>query len=54
MASTVAAIVVGTPQKNRPSFGDTLKRANRIAAQAATMAQASTSIGVATLPASAE
>src|SRR2546430_13248258 len=38
--STAAAIVVGTPQKNRPSLGETLNRASRIAAQVATSAQA--------------
>src|SRR5436305_722356 len=39
-ASTAAAIVVGTPQKNWPFFGETLNRASRIAAQTATSAQA--------------
>src|SRR5919197_501188 len=54
IASTVAAIVVGTPQKKRPSFGETLNRARRMAAHAATMAQAATRTGVATLPDRAE
>ena len=38
-ASTAAAMVVGTPQKKRPSFGETLNRASRTAAHAATSAQ---------------
>ena len=46
-ASTAATIVVGTPQKNRPSFGETLNRASRIAAQTATRAQAGTVIAAA-------
>jgi hypothetical protein len=41
-ASTAAHIVVGTPQKKRPSFGDTLNRASRIAAHTATSAHAGT------------
>mgnify|MGYP006175434823 CR=1 FL=1 len=32
---TAAAMVVGTPEKNFPSLGDTLKRARRSAAQIA-------------------
>src|SRR4051812_41998370 len=51
-ASTAAAMVVGTPQKNRPSFGETLNRASRIAAQAATRAQATAAAAVETEPAS--
>src|SRR5690348_13106701 len=38
--STAAAMVVGTPQKNRESHGDTLNLASRIAAHAATIAHA--------------
>src|SRR5689334_17007859 len=41
-ASTAATIVVGTPQKNRPSLGETLNRASRIAAHTATSAQVGT------------
>src|SRR5258705_4841651 len=41
-ASTAAHMVVGTPQKKRPSFGETLNRASRIAAPAGTRAQAGT------------
>ena len=33
-------MVVGTPQKKRPSLGETLNRASRIAAQTAISAQA--------------
>src|SRR3954454_10426995 len=51
-ASTAAAIVVGTPEKNLPSFGETLKRANRIAAQAATSMQATAAAAVGTVWAS--
>src|SRR3954451_15680266 len=47
-ASTAAATVVGTPQKKRPSFGETLKRASRIAAQAATRAHATAAAAVET------
>src|SRR5688500_14338772 len=51
-ASTAATIVVGTPQKNRPSLGETLNRASRIAAQIATRAQAGTVTAAAASPAS--
>src|SRR5438093_5407239 len=51
-ASAPAAIVVGTPQKNRPFFGETLNRANRIAAQTATRAHAGSSNALGTDPAS--
>src|SRR3954470_3719392 len=51
-ASTAAAIVVGTPQKKRPSLGETLNRASRIAAQAATRAQAAAAAPAGTEPAS--
>ena len=51
-ASTAAAIVVGTPQKNRPSFGETLNRASRIAEQAATRPQATPAAVCETCPAS--
>src|ERR671931_2369209 len=44
--STAAIIVVGTPQKKRPSFGVTLNRASRIAAHAATRTQAAATAGV--------
>jgi len=52
IAVTAATIVVGTPQKKRPSFGETLKRASRIAAQPATRAQATAAAAVETVPAS--
>jgi hypothetical protein len=44
--------VVGTPQKNLPSFGETLKRASRIAAQPATSTQATAAAAVGTVCAS--
>src|SRR5262245_22512237 len=48
-ARTAAAIVVGTPQKNLPSLGETLKRARRIAAQPATRTQATAAAAVGTV-----
>src|SRR5919107_1147850 len=45
-ASTAAAIVVGTPEKNLPLAGETLNRASRIAAQPATMIQATAAAAV--------
>lgn len=51
-ASTAADMVVGTPQKNRPSFGETLNRANRMAAQEATSAQATAAAAGGAEPAS--
>src|SRR5690606_24270198 len=50
-ASTPAAMVVGTPVKNRPSLGETLNRANRIAAHAAASAQAMVAPTAGTAPA---
>src|SRR6266576_1545800 len=47
-ASTAAAIVVGTPQKNLLSLGDTLNRASRIAAHPATSMQATAAAPVGT------
>ena len=41
-------MVVGTPEKNFPSLGETLNRASRIAAHPATMMQATAAAGVGT------
>src|SRR5688572_17757610 len=51
-ARTAAARVVGTPQKNRPSLGETLNRASRIAAHTATSAHAGTITAAGAEPAS--
>src|SRR5678815_1467741 len=47
---TAAVNVVGTPVKKRPSLGETLKRASRIIAPAATIAQARPINAVGALP----
>src|SRR4051812_2934159 len=48
ITAIAAAIVVGTPEKNRPFFGETLNRASRIAAQIAvsTHAAPATTVGL--------